>query len=303
MFVMNDSFVDYLKSHANSRVYLKPYWGNSGDHLIWLGNELLLEELGITRCADPSKADIILWPGGNPTMWASNIDAWCDCWKRWPVSEFVVAPATFQGNEHRWRYLLKNAPGNVRGAFCRDRESYQNLREVGLRSDIETGLGHDPAFHLKDSAWIKSKCEANTSEYVLASFRNDHESEFVAPRRRPFIRRLLQIWPLSSLERRLQGRRHERFHQRRMELVKKISGANENILEQDASLMSFELFVECVQRASEVHTDRLHCMILALLLGKEVFAYPTGYSKLEGVYEHSVKSWASVRFVREGGGA
>jgi hypothetical protein len=40
-------------------------------------------------------------------------------------------------------------------------------------------------------------------------------------------------------------------------------------------------------------------MILALLLGKEVFAYPTAYSKLEGVYEHSVKSWAFVRFVRQ----
>ena len=62
-------------------------------------------------------------------------------------------------------------------------------------------------------------------------------------------------------------------------------------------MLSFHSFVECVSRADEVHTDRLHCMILAALLGKKVFAYPTLYSKLEGVYKQSIQRWATVTFV------
>jgi exopolysaccharide biosynthesis predicted pyruvyltransferase EpsI len=65
----------------------------------------------------------------------------------------------------------------------------------------------------------------------------------------------------------------------------------------DASVCQFEYFVEVIRSAAEVHTDRLHCMLLAAMLGKRVFAYSTAYGKLEAVYEHSVKEWAHVEFV------
>jgi exopolysaccharide biosynthesis predicted pyruvyltransferase EpsI len=57
--------------------------------------------------------------------------------------------------------------------------------------------------------------------------------------------------------------------------------------------------MEIVRSAAEVHTDRLHCMLLAAMLGKPTFAYPTAYGKLEAVYAHSVKHWAHVEFVTE----
>jgi exopolysaccharide biosynthesis predicted pyruvyltransferase EpsI len=60
------------------------------------------------------------------------------------------------------------------------------------------------------------------------------------------------------------------------------------ILCEDVALRSFDSFVEKVSQASVVHTDRLHTMILGVLLGKEVIAYPTAYSKLEQVYDHSI---------------
>lgn len=56
-------------------------------------------------------------------------------------------------------------------------------------------------------------------------------------------------------------------------------------------------FFEILRGAKEVHTDRLHCM-LAAMLEKPVFAYPTTFKKLESVYEHSLKDWAQVEFVR-----
>ena len=52
----------------------------------------------------------------------------------------------------------------------------------------------------------------------------------------------------------------------------------------DASSLLLEYFLEIVRCAAEVHTDRLHCMLLAAMLGKPTFAYPTAYGKLEAVY-------------------
>lgn len=297
MFSSNDSFVEYLQSHKGERVFLKPYIGNSGDHLIWMGNQILLKKLGLVEVIDPCKADIILWPGGNPTMWGKNLEGWQDCWRRWPATKFVVAPATIQGQALDWRNLLRNAPENVIGVFARDPESHRNLANAGLRSDIKIGLGHDPAFNLRESEWISLHREAATAEYVLASFRGDHESA-LAPLSR---NKLWKMWPVSSVTYRLQRHRQKQFHQARLKQVRGIARKDQPIIDCDAPLMSFESFVECVQRASEVHTDRLHCMILALLLGKEVFAYPTAYGKLEAVYEHSIKPWANVQLVHEYG--
>jgi len=65
----------------------------------------------------------------------------------------------------------------------------------------------------------------------------------------------------------------------------------------DVARGSFDVFVQTVRAARTVHTDRLHAMLLAVMLGKKVFAYPTSHSKLEGVYEYSLKEWADVTFV------
>ena len=81
-------------------------------------------------------------------------------------------------------------------------------------------------------------------------------------------------------------------------MVRRVAGSTLPIMDKDVSQMSFQSFVEYIGRAAQVHTDRLHCMIMAVLLGKEVFAYPTAYPKLESVYEHSIKPWAKVNFVK-----
>ena len=154
MFCADDPFVKFLQARKGARVYLKPYWGNSGDELIWMGNELLLQEMGISRVFDPRKADVILWPGGNPTMWQGNLDGWQECWRLFPRTEFVVGPATFQGEGLDWRALLKTTKARIGGIFARDAESYRNLQKLGLPERTVIGLGHDPAFHLKDSAWV-----------------------------------------------------------------------------------------------------------------------------------------------------
>lgn len=295
MYCPDDPFVKFLQARKGTRVYLKPYVGNSGDSLIWMGNEILLKELEISQVVDPRKADVILWPGGNPTMWQSNLDGWMECWRLFPATEFVVAPATFQGEALNWRTLLKTTNARIGAIFARDAESYRNLQRLELPNKTIIGLGHDPAFHLKDSEWVARHREAATSEYILASFRNDHESAL----KRSSMGIFSKTWPFSSVFARYQRRQQNKLHQKRLGTIRQMSGTKSVIMERDAPLMSFEAFVETVRRAGQVHTDRLHCMILAVLLGKEVFAYPTAYAKLEGVYEHSIKSWTTVHFVNQ----
>ena len=290
----DDAFVEFLRSRSGRTVYLKPFWGNSGDELIWMGNDLLLKELGLRRVFNPNKAEIILIPGGNPTMWESPLAEWQDCWNRWPAAEFVVGPATFLGTKLPWKTMLKTTSAKIAGLFARDPESYQVLMGLGLPSSVQIGLGHDPSFHLKDSQWITELRETCLSEYVLASFRGDRESNFCQLQ----AGRLSRFWPFSSMLKRRQHRFQAQHHWERMETVRRLSKNSLPLFERDAPLMSFQSFIECVARASQVHTDRLHCMIISLLLGKEVFAYPTAFGKLEGVYAHSIQSWAKVHFVK-----
>jgi hypothetical protein len=257
-----------------------------------MGAETLLRELGLEQVVDPKAADIIMWPGGNPTMWQGNLDRWQDCWRKWPKTEFVVAPATFQNGGLDWRAVLKTAGENLCGLFSRDPVSHRNLSQLRLATGVTTGLGHDPAFHLKDTEWVARHREAGTSEYVLASFRGDHESS-MAKRNGSLFQRTLP----AIVRRRWDFRERTRCMENRVKQVRAQSpGQVINVC--DAPSMSFESFVECVRGASQVHTDRLHCMILALFLGKEVFAYPTAYGKLESVYEHSIKDWARAHFVK-----
>jgi exopolysaccharide biosynthesis predicted pyruvyltransferase EpsI len=293
MLFPNDAYAEFLRRRSGRRVYLKPYVGNSGDGLIWMGSELLLRQLNLIQVVNPANAEIVLWPGGNPTMWPSNLRGWQECWRCWPEAEFVVGPGTFHESGIDWARMLRDAKSRIGGVFARDPASYENLRRAALPSHIAIGLGHDPAFCLRDSEWILQHRDANTSEYVLASFRDDHEA---APFDGPAARAFAEMLP-HFIRRRIEPTLHRRSMERRLELVKRIAGSAQPLVVRDAPLVDFQSFVECVRRASQVHTDRLHCMILAVLLNKEVFAYPTAYGKLEAVYEHSMKSWARVEFV------
>src|SRR5882762_5634441 len=101
-FLPGDPFVRFLQVRKDRVFYLRPYVGNSGDCLIVRGSTNLLLDLGIKLTVNPRIADVILWPGGNPTMWESNFEGWRETWAKYPGVEFVVAPATFQFGAFDW---------------------------------------------------------------------------------------------------------------------------------------------------------------------------------------------------------
>ncbi len=128
---------------------------------------------------------------------------------------------------------------------------------------------------------------------MLAAFRLDHEGT---------VNFMTQVtrWegpPPAFLSRRLRGRRVKAHQQERIALVNQHTRCTGPLKVCDASLYVFEYFLEMIRSAAEVHTDRLHCMLLAVMLGKPTFAYSTAYGKLEAVCEHSLKDRAHVQFV------
>jgi exopolysaccharide biosynthesis predicted pyruvyltransferase EpsI len=289
--IIVDPFVGFLRSRKGLKVYLKPYYGNSGDGLISLGCRELLRQEGLVRTYNPRDANLILWPGGNPTMWKSNLTEWSDCWRKWPDKEFAVGPATFQGWELPWRDQLENCPVKLSGLFARDPVSHQNLLSLKIPDDVQIGLSHDPALHLRNSDWAAEVRAGCTSDYVLAAFRHDHE-RITPPRDLAMIK---APWPLSSFYVRRRARIDKQaIDCRNSRIMNEASGAA--VLFDDVCLRSFDSFVEKVSQASVIHTDRLHTMILAAILEKEIVAYQTAYSKLEQVYEHSMRPWSKVRF-------
>ena len=293
MFDEKNQYVQFLISRRNKIFHVKPYVGNSGDCLIRMGTMMLLADLGIETTVNPRKADVILWPGGNPTMWRANIEGWKEVWSMFPEKEFVVGPATFQFGIYDWPKLVTQSDACITGLFARDPVSLTNLQQAKLPGNIETGLSHDPALYLRGSAWLKEHHEASTEEYILAAFRNDHETDVML---NPFVEFFKPLIP-ARIKRRLNQKVKRSYKKTKIDIVRDRTTEEMPLKAYDVSAYDFESFVETVRRSYEVHTDRLHCLILAVLLGKRAFAYPTSYGKLETIYEYSIKPWAKVSFV------
>ena len=292
---MADDYIEFLKSIKPRTVYVCPYPGNAGDGLIVLGTHHLLDELGITRTLVPAKADLILYPGGSPVLWQQDLDVWRDVWQRFPDKDFVVGPSTFQYSTLNWADLLRNKGRTVRALFAREPVSYEILQKTSWGVAMQIGLADDPAFSLRRSEFIKELRKACTEEYSLFAFRRDHEGS-ADSRLFTALRSLLPSGPGYLLERIYRRRRY----QEKIAVAQSQEPDTHPRMVSDVASLNFDMFVQGVQRAKVVHTDRLHVMILACLLGKKVFAYGTAYRKLETVYQYSMKDWADVSFQGRG---
>ena len=291
-----DPYFAFLRERAGKLFYRAPYLGNAGDSLIQFATATILRDLGIRTTVDPRRADVILFPGGNPTMWP---DAGPELWRRLSArnrnAELVVGPAGFHAGYADWVRVVNDPLSRFSGLFARDPASFAALGGVVLHNGITFALSHDPALYLRDSEWIAAHLEAATTEYDLATFRDDHETNLgydaLWRRARSLLPRRVHVA--------LMRRRAGNVRARKNELARRTPNEKEPmpLVCMDVSQQRFEFFVESIRAARNVHTDRLHVMLMAVMLRKKVFAYPTSYAKLEGVYGHSVAPWADVTLV------
>lgn len=291
--VPDDPYRSLLASIAPKRVYVCPYPGNSGDELIVRGTLILLEKMGLERTMNGTGADLLIYPGGNPTMWQEDIAVWSDTWQRFPNIPFIVGPATFQAFERHWINALLHSGTMVRALVARDPASFQLLSTEALLPQINISLAHDPAFYLRGSALLSSWLEGVREDHDLCSFRDDHEGGGSPSQS-------VNVFGLrlpGALVRRLGRIQRRSLRKHKLENATSLSDGKLPLVVRDASLLNFDMFLDVIMRARHVHTDRLHVMICAALLKKKVYAYSTSYGKLEAVYRHSMQGWADVEFV------
>ncbi|PIE20656.1 MAG: hypothetical protein CSA61_00380 [Neptuniibacter caesariensis] len=290
IFTDQDPYICFIRANKNKKFYLQPWEGNSGDMLIWHGTENLLKDMGMQVTYSVQDADIILIAGGNQTMWQVNIDVWKRVATRFPDKRLVIGPCTVKDGYTDWRDMVQDV-SCIEAIFARDPESYRILSEGKISSSITTGLSHDPAFYLYGSELIQSKREHVMEEHVLISFRKDFEaaSSFGAFSGEEAERS--SFWGKRAYLGRKLRRKNNIKH------AKSLHSEAETFLLKDVARSVLPCFIENVHEAKCIHTDRLHCMILASLLSKPVMAYPTNYGKLEEVYRHSMKDWADVTFI------
>lgn len=291
----DDPYFDFLRARAGKIFYRLPYPGNAGDSLIQFATKTILDDLGIRTTVDPRQAEVILVPGGNPGGWPEiGIDHWQKLWQRHPQAEFIVGPAGLRTDSPDWANIVNTRGTPVSALFARDPASYEAVSKAGLRKNITIALSHDPALYLRNSPWLHAHRAAATEDYILAAFRDDREaadaceSVFGIPRH----------WVPGRVYNWYSKRKATSVRDRRLEHASVNIVGSVPLLKQDVSRQRFELFVEIIRAAREVHTDRLHVALLAAMLGKKVHAYQAARDKLERVFRHSLQGWADVNLVK-----
>jgi exopolysaccharide biosynthesis predicted pyruvyltransferase EpsI len=292
LFTDHDPFVGLLVKQKDALCYVKPQMGNAGDALIVDGLRELLRAFNIRTTIDPSAADVVVWPGGSVTLWQCGIDCWLSILRSYPQAKLLIGPSTFRCGKTAWESVLRTHATRVLGAFARDRASFEVLKGA-VGGQIYVGLSHDPALFLGGSDFIRQHRAVARREHVLICFRDDHEGAAKLSLLSRGISLLLpdpyRLWWEIACRRVEAGRRARR-------LAKSVTRARPGtaVVIQDVAKELPDVFVETVRDASEIHTDRLHVMLLGAMLGKPVYAYETSYGKLEAVFEHSLRSLEDV---------
>lgn len=286
-----DAYRHLLAELAPRRVYLCPCPGNAGDELIVHGTRVLLESLGIEPTTDGGRADLLLYPGGNPTMWPRVLDTWCGIWRRFPRVPFLVGPSTFQTRDTRWVDALAAAAREIVALVARDPVSFDALGSVTPARGARVVLGHDAAFNLLGSARLRSWREGAREDHDLCSFRDDHEG--LQSRAARALAALEGVVPFSG---RLEHLARRRAVRARVRAISRGLRGDLPVWIGDAAGERFDVFLDLLLRSREVHTDRLHVAIGGALLGKAVTAYATDYSKIEAVHAHSMSGWSHLTF-------
>ncbi len=228
-------------------------------------------------------------------MWAGVLKQIEETIRDFPDKKIVIGPATFEYGFTDWPRVFTKYANRIAGLFCRDKRSFQNLILAKLPQTIIQGLSHDPALYLRDSEFIQELKTKTIDEYILVALRRDHEMK--PGMEEKFVSKISQLLNDKMYKKLLRWARKIEKRRKINTILRKVG----NFPLKDCDIWKFDdaRYLDTICRAKEVHTDRLHVMIVSAMLGKKVFAYPTLYGKLENVYEQSLKNWANVEFINQ----
>jgi len=267
----HDPFLQVLNSFKGHRLYLSAAAGNSGDVLLQKGLLTYLHNNNFLLTDQIEDSEVVLTHGGSNIndIWKAGVTLFVENVKKYPDKKFVVAPHTFTFDETDFGALLQECTQDIY-LFAREKYSYACLQAIDFNENISIDLSHDTAFLLQGTEYLEKLLSGCTDSYVLHAMRTDRESAIVSLNLNRVPQNLYEKMQLAIIQ--FQLRRYM------ARSVQQPPNRHQVIL-QDVSYLLYDDFVHKVQHASQVHTDRLHVGILGALLGKQVFLYPTKYSK------------------------
>lgn len=282
--------------------------GNNGDRLIHLGAEQLFRAQNLTFVDDPDSAELIMMGGNGGMLEKFKLipGLFREYWSRYPDKPLLVMPSTYYFPTESLTASLPVHSAEVQ-LFCRERVSYEHLRNEGHLSDCcRVDLSHDTAFALAGSSLIERY--RGPGKHVLLVERDDaeHPSRFGASTtgRRKLRQFIPRSWkkPLYPLRALLASRKTTPFREKCELLIRENHPECKDLprLVRDVSrpqFCSFEEFCQAVGDAELVFTTRLHVGILAALLGKRTYIFPGAYHKIRAIYEHSMTGFDNVTLV------
>ncbi|WP_309385799.1 polysaccharide pyruvyl transferase family protein [Cerasicoccus frondis] len=279
-----DAYFNWFSQQAGARIFIVGYPGNQGDKLITLGTQKLLQKVGCQEVDSPEKADIHVYPGGNISVWRSDVKALTHTVEAaGPNVQYAIGPSGFPASFYSLSQPLNNPV--VKAAFARDHVSLRQLKRYTSRSDIQIGLAHDPAFYLSDDIWLDELRRNSTKTHILGAFRQDREGDLYCHQ---LTSKILPVIPYRAsrwLSQKLTRKGNvEKFRQL-------TANRSQPVVYRDASNASYQDFLSLIQNAAEIHTNRLHVFILGAMLGKPIFVYDTPAHKLENIYRASMEPW------------
>lgn len=277
---------------TNRRIEFIANPGNGGDSLINAGAWQVFEELGVAkdvrRPTHGSSASVYVYPGGGNLI-PSYDDARRVIESRMsvPFERFIILPHTIRGHED----LLRRWDDRFH-VFCRDLETRKHLKANAPTSNLY--LADDLAL-LLDLRWLLSPERRAVRRISL--LRN--------PR---FLRRycrwrlaISRVRPIDGVLKVLRVDVEAVGHQEadpRMDLSA-LYGSFFDV-RGEPELIAAD-FVEVLDRAHTVVTDRLHVGIGASLLGKRVLLLDNNYGKNRALFDMSMKGrFPATEFLQAG---
>ena len=267
-----------------SRIFAKLYW------TLWIGLTRRLSNLSealrnkfeiltqrvynwliiakqISTSKIPKSTSIVLIQAGGSfnDLWGVGIRIMKNAIESSPNSVIIVAPESYWFRGISFAETLSTARQGEIYLFCREKYSYRMLKAMDLRRRIHIGLADDTSFFLS-----REDFHPEEGRQTLICFREDRES-ILPIKTRSFIQSL-----------------------------KKTGKANKTlVLDIGVQAPNFQSYVETIEKAGTVFTDRLHVAILSTILGKNTFLYPNRYHKSKGVYQQTLHKFPNTGLVED----
>lgn len=248
-----------------------PNPGNMGDMLIAFATLGFFDANGIKYSMYDGKniGDYVVYGGGG--IWTADYK---EHWKNFlPIfksaKKIVILPSSFYDCQDLIDVLDERFI-----VFCREKQSFDYMQNAKTPAKII--LDHDMAFRITDNM-IKRKLDGFADELALCN--KLHETNIKDT-----------MW---MIRKDCEG---SGKYNSDIDLSSYVYGSDTaSRVWIDTSAM---IMLDTVARAHNIITDRLHVGIAGMLVGRQVYLIDNSYKKVSNVYNHSMKHYENVHFMK-----